>query len=89
MFGNATGSTSCISLRKLITNGLGTAFPNGLTFILRYTAIQEPEALAWVASLGTSANTITFDLRNNPFSTSTLVAPAILAKFPNATVLMV
>jgi hypothetical protein len=86
MFGTTTESDCCRSLRKLITNGLGTAFPNATTFTLSYTAIQEPEALAWVSSLGSSANTITFDLRNNPFSTSALVAPAILAKFPNATV---
>jgi hypothetical protein len=89
MFGTTTETTCCRSLRKLITNGLGTAFPNATTFVLRYTAIQEPEALTWVTSLGTSANTITFDLRNNPFSTSTLVAPAILAKFPNSTVTLV
>jgi hypothetical protein len=86
MFGTTTEATCCRSLRKLITNGLGTSFQNGTTFVLSYTAIQEPEALAWVSSLGSSANTITFDLRNNPFSTSALVAPAILAKFPNATV---
>jgi hypothetical protein len=89
MFGTTTEATCCRSLRKLITNGLGTAFPNATTFVLRYTAIQETEALAWVTSLGTSANTITFDLRNNPFSTSTLVAPAILADFPNSTVTLV
>jgi hypothetical protein len=86
MFGTTDESTCCRSLRKLITIGLGSAFAAATTFTLRYTAIQEPEALAWVSSLGSSANTITFDLRNNPFSTSALVAPAILAKFPNATV---
>ena len=89
MFGSTTEITYLRSIRKLSTTNLGTAFQNETTFTLRYTAIQEPEALSWVASLGSSANTITFDLRNNPFSTSTLVAPAILAKFPNATVLMI
>lgn len=88
MFG-AVEASSLRSVRKLSTTNLGTAFSNATTFVLRYTAIQEPEALSWVASLGSSANTITFDLRNNPFSTSTLVAPAILAKLPNATVIMV
>lgn len=89
MFGTTVESTCSRSLRKLITPSLGTALPAATTFVLRYTAIQETEALAWVASLGSSANAVTFDLRNNPFSTSTLIAPAISAKFPNATVLRV
>jgi hypothetical protein len=89
MFSTATESQCLRSVRKLSTPALGTAFPNATTFVLRHTAIQEAEALAWVDSLGTSTNTITFDLRNNPFSTSTLVAPAILAKFPNAVVQLV
>jgi hypothetical protein len=88
MFGS-TEIYSCRSLRKLITNGLGTSFANAATFVLRFTALQAEEALEWVDSLGTSTSTITFDLRNNPFSTSTLVAPAILAKFPNAVVQLV
>jgi hypothetical protein len=89
MLGTSTESYCLRSICKLSTADLGSAFANGTTFVLRYTAIQAEEALAWVASLGSSTNAITFDLRNNPFSTSTLVAPAILAKFPNATVLMV
>ncbi len=89
MFGATTEGTCLRSIRKLSTTSLGSAFANATTFVLRYTAIQATEALAWVASLGSSTNTITFDLRNNPFSTSSLVAPAILAKFPNATVILV
>jgi hypothetical protein len=88
MFGTAE-SSSLRSLRKLLTTNLGNAFPNATTFILKFTAMQEPEALAWVASLGASSHAITFDLRSNPFSTSLLVAPAILAKFPNAVVQLI
>jgi hypothetical protein len=89
MFGSTVETACARSIRKITNSGLGTAFASATTFILRYTAIQEPEALAWVSSLGTSANTITFDLRNNPFSTSALVVPAILAKFPNSVVTLV
>lgn len=89
MFGTAVETTCPRSLRKLAATSLGSGFLAGTTFILSYTAIQETEALAWVASLGSSANAITFDLRNNPFSTSALVAPAILVKFPAATVTLV
>jgi hypothetical protein len=89
MLGTIVDTNNLRSIRKLITTGLGSAFANATIFNLRHTAIQAEEALAWVDSLGTSTNTITFDLRNNPFSTSTLVAPAILAKFPNAVVQLV
>ena len=93
MFGDVTETTCLKSLRKLSTPALGSAFSNATTtFTLRYTAIQAEEALAWVASLGTSTNAITFDLRNNPFSIAANVfdiEDAIYDKFPNATILMV
>ena len=89
MFGTTAESVALRSVRKLITTELGSAFTAAGNLVLRYTAIQEIEALAWIASLGSSTNAFTFDLRNNPFSTSALVAPAILSKFPNATVILV
>ena len=84
MFGTTTETTCLRSLRKLSTLGLSTSVT------LRYTAVQTAEALSWIGSLGTSTSVITFDLRNNPFSTagSTVSAP-LLAKFPNATVILV
>jgi len=92
MFGTTVENTALRSLRKLLTPGLGTAFPSGRILVLRHTAIQAAEALAWVASLGSSTNTITFDLRNNPFCIAANAADiedAIYAKFPNATVTLV
>jgi hypothetical protein len=92
MFGSTVEPTCLRSTRKLLTPDLGSAFPNAITLGLRYTAIQAPEALAWVDSLGTSTNAITFDLRNNPFSIAANVfdiEDSIYDKFPNATILMV